>query len=56
MPEIVRDIWRSSVLTPAQAGKPRAGCPGPCPDRYINLILFKLMVKCLLLKKNVRNI
>ena len=44
--------WRGSVeiiqsafpQTPAQAQSPRAGCPGPCPDRYINLILFKFLI------------
>lgn len=56
MAEFVRNIWKSPVLIPAQGAKCRAGYPGPCPDRYIKLILFKLMMKCLLLKKNVKKI
>jgi len=29
-----RDKWWSSVPTPAQAGTPRAGCPGPRPGSF----------------------
>lgn len=30
------------VQPPAQAGSPRAGCPGPCPDVKLNLPLKQL--------------
>ncbi|XP_075348252.1 uncharacterized protein LOC142405169 isoform X2 [Mycteria americana] len=32
--EAGRVLWRSSGPSPAQAGSPRAGCPGPCPDGF----------------------
>jgi len=33
--EIGRDLWKAAQSTcPAQAGLPRAGCPGPCPNGF----------------------
>uniref|UniRef100_A0A8B9TPT2 OFD1 centriole and centriolar satellite protein n=1 Tax=Anas platyrhynchos TaxID=8839 RepID=A0A8B9TPT2_ANAPL len=35
--EAGRDLWRSPAPSPAQAGTPRAGCPGPDPGRLLEI-------------------
>lgn len=32
--EFGRGLWKSSAPTPAPAGTPKAGCPGPCPGDF----------------------